>query len=112
MRRILLALVLAVVARPALADFTEGQMRYLHGDFLGARLAWTEAAEQGDARALYGLGVLYWRGLGVEADAEAAATWFARAARRRFQPAVSALSALAEELGAQRPPLPSSGYGV
>lgn len=112
MRRTLLALALVAIVRPAFADFSEGQMRYLHGDFAGARAMWAAAAERGDARALYGLGVLYWRGLGVAADTQAAAACFVLAARDGYRPALAALSALADEFDEARPPAQPSHYGV
>ena len=112
MGRALLAALLIVAAGPAKADFVEGQARYAHEDFAGARQAWESAAEHGDARAQYGLGVLHWRGQGVAPDAKEAARWFARAARQGYEPALSALSALAGELDGAQDPRRRSGYGI
>jgi uncharacterized protein len=100
MRRLLLALSLAAAASPAWAGFTEGQERFMRDDYAAARAEWTAAAQAGDARAHYGLGVLHWRGLGAEADPIAAARCFAAAARLGYRPAWAALAALAAELGA------------
>jgi TPR repeat protein len=110
MRRVLFAALLALVVQPARADFTDGQANFLHDDFSGARIAWEAAAEQGDARAQYGLGVLHWRGLGVAADPKEAIRWFAAAARQGYRPALAALAAIAAELQ-EASPRPS-GYGV
>lgn len=110
MRSILLAILLLVAAQPALAGFTEGQTLYLRNDFAGARAHWSEAAAQGDVRAQYALGVLYWRGLGAPADAVAATRWFAQAARRGYRPALDALAALAAELGDA--PVPNRAAGL
>ena len=112
MRRVLFAALLLAAAGPARADFTEGQARYLHEDFAGARLAWEAAAEQGDARAQYSLGVLHWRGFGVPSDPQQAARWFARAARQGYRPALSALAGLANELDGGEAVRRSGGYGV
>ena len=111
MRTALFAILLALASQPAKADFADGQARYLHADYAGARAAWEAAAEQGDARAEYALGVLHWRGLGVAADPEQAARWFARAARRGYRPALSALAGLAAELQ-DEDGLRSSGYAI
>ena len=111
MRRILLAMLLLAAAAPARADFTEGQAHFLHDDFARARLAWQAAAEQGDPRAQYGLGVLHWRGLGVAADPTEAARWFAKAARQGYRPALSALAGLAAELQGDEGPR-RSGYAI
>jgi TPR repeat protein len=112
MRRVLFAALLLAAAGPARADFTEGQARYLHDDFAGARVAWEAAAEHGDARAQYGLGVLHWRGLGAPSDLQEAARWFVKAARQGYRPALSALAALAHELDDAGSMRQSKGYGV
>lgn len=112
MRQALFAVLLLIAAQPARADFIDGQARYQHDDFAGARAAWEAAAQQGDVRAQYGLGVLHRRGLGVAADPGEAARWFAMAARRGYRPALSALAGLARELdGAMEQPA-SGGYGI
>lgn len=112
MRRFLFAALLLAAAGPARADFTEGQARYLHDDFAGARVAWETAAEHGDARAQYGLGVLHWRGLGAPSDLQEAARWFAKAARQGYRPALSALAAMADALAGAGAARQSKGYGV
>jgi TPR repeat protein len=110
MRGALFAVLLLAAAGPARADFSDGQASFLHDDFASARIAWEAAAEQGDARAQYGLGVLHWRGLGVAADPRQAVRWFASAARQGYRPAFAALAAIAAELQ-EASPRPS-GYGV
>jgi len=112
MRRLLAAALLALAAAPARAGFTEGQERYMRDDFAGARTEWTAAAEQGDARAHYALGVLHWRGLGGAADPLAAARCFALAARQGYRPAITALAALAAELRGSASVRRSKGLGA
>jgi TPR repeat protein len=46
-------------------------------------------AEQGDAKSQYGLGRMYFYGLGVPKDLAASAEWFGRAAQQGFAPAES-----------------------
>jgi TPR repeat protein len=50
------------------------------GRFIDAFRIWRERAEQGDARAAFGLGLLYDLGEGVGQDASAAYGWYRRAA--------------------------------
>ncbi len=64
-------------------------------------VAWyRRAAEQGDARAQYNLGVMYAEGLGVPQDAAAAVAWYRRAAEQGDATAQNNLGAMyAEGLG-------------
>ncbi len=57
------------------------------GDTARALEIWQGLARAGDARARSNLGILYERGLGVEADAVEAARWFRLAAEAGFAPA-------------------------
>jgi len=57
-----------------------GQSAYAAGRFIDALRIWRPRAEQGDARAAFGLGLLYDLGEGVEQDAAAAYGWYRRAA--------------------------------
>jgi TPR repeat protein len=57
-----------------------GQSAYAAGRFIDALRIWRPRAEQGDARAAFGLGLLYDIGEGVGQDAAAAYTWYRRAA--------------------------------
>lgn len=98
MRRLVAAVILSLAAAPARAGFTEGQDRFMRDDFAGARAEWSLAADAGDARAHYGLGVLHWRGLGAAADPLEATRRFALAARQGYRPALAALAAIAAQL--------------
>jgi TPR repeat protein len=57
-----------------------GQSAYADGRFVDALRIWRPRAEQGDARAAFGLGLLYDLGEGVGQDAAAAYGWYRRAA--------------------------------
>ena len=64
-----------------------GQSAYAAGRFMDALRIWRPRAQQGDARAAFGLGLLYDLGEGVGQDAEAAFRWYLRAAEARYAPA-------------------------
>ena len=57
-----------------------GQSAYAAGRFIDALRIWRPRAEEGDARAAFGLGLLYDLGEGVGQDATAAYSWYRRAA--------------------------------
>lgn len=61
------ALLVAAVA-PALADYSRGKAAYEAGDFGTALAEWTAGAKQGDGYSIFGLGLLYQSGQGVQAD--------------------------------------------
>lgn len=57
-----------------------GQSAYADGRFIDALRIWRTRAERGDARAAFGVGLLYDLGEGVGQDAAAAYGWYHRAA--------------------------------
>ena len=61
-----------------------GQSAYAAGRFIDALRIWRPRAEQGDARAAFGLGLLYDVGEGVGQDAAAAYSWYRRAAEAGY----------------------------
>ena len=74
-RRLLLSALLCVgFAVPAAADFESGLAAYYKLDYATALQEWLPLAEQGDAKAAYQLGVLYYRGEGVLRNDRTAAT--------------------------------------
>lgn len=75
---------LALVAGPAWAEYQAGLDAHLRGDFETAFAEWSETAEEGDARAQYGLGIMYRNGDGVEEDAVKAAEWLIKSADQGF----------------------------
>jgi hypothetical protein len=64
-----------------------GQSAYAAGRFIDALRIWRPRAEQGDARAAFGLGLLYDLGEGVQQDAAGALNWYRRAAEAGYVPA-------------------------
>src|SRR5271168_3133523 len=64
-----------------------GQAAYAAGRFIDASRIWRPRAEQGDARAAFGLGLLYDLGEGDGQDAAAAYGWYRRAAEAGYVPA-------------------------
>lgn len=87
-----LALLLAVL--PAHAGYAEGYAAYRAGDYATALSAWRAAAKEGDARAQFGLGLMYFRGTGTEQNDRAAAKWFAAASQSRHPAALYYLGIL------------------
>ncbi|MEO1328419.1 MAG: tetratricopeptide repeat protein [Pseudomonadota bacterium] len=89
------------VATPADAvDRAEGLKRSAE-----TAIAWyMRAADAGDAKAKFALGVAYWRGLGVAPDEESAIAWFRRAAGAGDERAAELLAQLDDE----RPPAEAS----
>jgi hypothetical protein len=61
-----------------------GQSAYADGRFIDALRIWRPRAEQGDARAAFGVGLLYDLGEGVGQDAAAAYGWYHRAAEAGY----------------------------
>ena len=68
-----------------------GRSAYAAGRFIDALRIWWPRAEQGDARAAFGLGLLYDLGEGVGQNAPAAYSWYRRAAEAGYVPANSIL---------------------
>ncbi|MFS8115580.1 tetratricopeptide repeat protein [Rhizobium jaguaris] len=69
-----------VLSPPAYAQTDDGKAAFAKHDYRAALLNWQPRAEQGDATAQYGLGRLYFSGLGVQPDFKQAAFWFRKAA--------------------------------
>jgi len=67
-------------AAPALAPFDAGVAAAARGDFAAAVVLYQQAADKGDSRAEFILGVMYANGQGVPQDLAAAANWYAKAA--------------------------------
>jgi TPR repeat protein len=65
---------------PAWAEFQDGLQAYYRLDFRAALREWQPLAEQGNPEASYQLGILYYRGEGVQQDYAEAARWFEQAA--------------------------------
>lgn len=110
MHRILTALVvLALAGGCASTDGTNdaervdrGRAAYEGGDYGEAFEQLIVAAENGDPRAQYTVGYMYYEGQGVSQDEERALRWIERAAANGNPLAIEALSELAS-LGEGRP---------
>jgi TPR repeat protein len=63
-------------------DFQKGAAAYDAGDYATALQEWRPLAEQGDADAQFGLGVMYGNGEGVPQDYTEAVNWHRRAAEQ------------------------------
>ncbi|MCX7355148.1 MAG: hypothetical protein NTY59_10005 [Alphaproteobacteria bacterium] len=60
---LLLAATMMAFAASAMAGYDDGQAAFERGDFAAARREWEPLAKAGDARALYSLGMLEFKGL-------------------------------------------------
>ena len=77
------SLMTAVLCWPLLvagADFDAGLAAYERDDYATALREWRPLAEQGDADAQFGLGLMYHDGDGVPQDGAEAVRWFRLAA--------------------------------
>ena len=83
MAAVMLALVVVLVAAPAWADFQSGLEAYLRGDYATALTEFRPLAQQGNAKAQFGLGLMYSQGgRGVPQDDAKALRWYRRAAEQ------------------------------
>jgi TPR repeat protein len=72
-----------VVGTPAFsADFQKGMTAAQSGDFATAVREWEPLAKQGDIRAQFNLGKIYFKGLGVPQDYKTAVMWYRPAAEQ------------------------------
>ncbi len=67
---------------PAWAGFNEGMAAYQRGDYVTTLREWRPLAEQGNAKAQYGLALMYGKGLGVRQDYAKALQWWRKAAKQ------------------------------
>jgi len=77
---LLSGLLMISTALSAETPFEAGVQAYGKGDYAGARQNWEQALSAGDWEAARNLGLLYRKGLGVEADASKAASYYQQAA--------------------------------
>jgi formylglycine-generating enzyme required for sulfatase activity len=80
LRRFVLTVLLCAIAFPVWADYQAAFDSYKRGDYATALRELKPLAEQGDATPQGALGLLYFRGWGVEQDFKEAVKWFRRAA--------------------------------
>ncbi len=77
-------------------DFKAGLDAYDRGDFETVLKEWEPLAEQGDARAQFNLGVIYFNGQGVPHDPVKAIDWYRAAADQGYAPAQANLAFMYE----------------
>lgn len=83
MKRLALAAILFLAfVTPSWAGVGEGLEAYKRGDYTTAVQEFRKAAEQGNARAQYNLGLMYQDGYGVVEDDAEAVKWFRKAAEQ------------------------------
>jgi TPR repeat protein len=68
----------------AQSGLIEGMQAYERGDFEEAMIRWRPLAEDGSPEAQFNVGLLYAKGLGVDADSREAARWYELAAEQDF----------------------------
>ncbi len=81
-RTLATAFICLLLAAPAWAGFDEGLAAWKRGDYATALREIRPLAEQGHAKAQWGLGVLYDNGYGVPQDHAAAVKWYRKAAEQ------------------------------
>jgi TPR repeat protein len=79
--RVLLSCALVLFASLSWAgDFKKGWSAYSSGDYAAAVAQWQDLADAGDAKACYGMGLLYGNGFGVDMNDELALKFYGLAA--------------------------------
>lgn len=95
MRKLLIALLLVALSGTARADFNEGVVAYLTGDYDKAYATMRSLAETTDhAYAQYYVGMMFLKGQGVAQDYKEAGQWFLKAAEQRIPQAQFQLGSL------------------
>ena len=77
-------LMIGQIASAALASYEDGLKAYVRQDYQSAIRQWTSPALERDQEALFALGVMYMRGIGVEQDQARGADLYLRSATLGF----------------------------
>jgi uncharacterized protein len=77
-------LALALIGTAIAGPFEDGQAVYMRDDYAEALRIWGQLADQGDARAQFSVGKMYYIGQGVQRDYAKADEWFQKAADQGF----------------------------
>jgi TPR repeat protein len=77
-------LALALIGTAIAGPFEDGQAAYVRDDYAEALRLWGQLADQGDARAQFSVGKMYYIGQGVRRDYAQADAWFQKAADQGF----------------------------
>ncbi len=85
------ALLSAVIALPAWADFKTGMKAYKKKDYATAM---REFKADGKALSNYNIGIMYYKGEGVKQDKKEAAEWLRKSAEQGYAQAQFVLSAM------------------
>lgn len=85
----------------------KGAEAWRNKDYEQAMKLLQQAALQGNARAQYAVGYMYYEGQGVEQDADKAVPWFRRAANQGDERAIKALRMLSQGISRQQTPSPN-----
>lgn len=103
---VLISAQLLFAAGGAAASYEAGRAAHDAGDYREALTLWEPVADSGDARAQYGLGVIFERGMGaVQRDLDSAARWYFRAGRQGHPTALNNLGLMyAQGRGVGRDP--------
>ncbi|MEE2981104.1 MAG: SPOR domain-containing protein [Pseudomonadota bacterium] len=79
---VLAVALLFAFAATARADYEAGASAFQSGDYVNALAAWRPLAEEGNARAQFGIAVIFEEGGGVARDFAQAALWYREAANQ------------------------------
>jgi hypothetical protein len=77
-------LALALIGTAIAGPFEDGQVAYRRDDYAEALRLWGQLADQGNARAQFSLGKMYYIGQGVLRDNAKADAWYRKAADQGF----------------------------
>ena len=75
-------------------DYQKGMTAAQSGDFATAVREWEPLAKQGDIRAQFNLGKIYFKGLGVPQDYKTAVMWYRLAAEQGYADALTNLGVM------------------
>ena len=87
-------LALALIGTAIAGPFEDGQAAYRRDDYAEALRLWGQLADQGNARAQFSLGKMYYIGQGVLRDNAKADVWYRKAADQGFDYARSTSASL------------------
>lgn len=95
MKKVYLALALCFIVLPARADFNDGVVAYLMGQYDKAYSTMRSLAESSEhAYAQYYVGMMHLKGQGVDQDYKEAGNWFRKASEQRIPQAQYKLGTL------------------
>lgn len=66
------------------SDYSEGLSAYINGDYHKAQKFWLTAADNGDSKSMFNLGLMYEKSKLVSTDADSADQWYRKAAHAGY----------------------------